>query len=274
MLFSTKRHSGNNYGLQLDFDDKHIGLTKEVLDCLKGSTTDVPDPNRKWNPFWDIAVPAEDNIELHNRFRDYLVPKNFLLNEVSATELGNIEISVLEWLPIACKRISFDNAYGRYSKNSIFAFQLPLLIKEMATIVERQHKSEEDLFSFSTLAKLHKTDSLAGEIEIAREFKKSDDGFRLLIAHEVMHAINNLQWIYPAMINYEGFLNNIVGGSDFDQEHDVLLSLPDELLDSPIERTHLILLESMFGKIVYTWSKGYSKFVLTLSDKEKTSKQA
>jgi len=36
------------------------------------------------------------------------------IQKLSPSDLGMIQIPILEWLPVVCKSVSFDNAYGRY----------------------------------------------------------------------------------------------------------------------------------------------------------------
>jgi len=75
MILLEKEVNGETFKTDFDFDDKHIGLARDVLKCIKGKTVDVPDPSKKGTM---------------------------------------IQIHKLEWLPIVCKHVSFDNTYGHY----------------------------------------------------------------------------------------------------------------------------------------------------------------
>lgn len=266
MYILEKKANNKVYKMEVDFDDYYIEMVKEVLDCLKGKTISVPDPNKKWTPGWEPSENPDENEEIYNRFQCYLIPKNY--KKLSALDLGLIKIPILEWLPVTCKRILFDNTHGRYSKKTgglarVSIFTL-ILIQQASNKRNLKNKA-----NWNKIMDILEIDDLGGEITIAREFKKSNNSFRFLIAHELLHAINSLESVYPAMLNYKGFLENIYCEQGDALSSDFNISFMDEIIDGYDERLNLTTLKLYFGSSVNVWHNGYKEFVSTLDAEEK-----
>ncbi len=101
----------------------------------------------------------------------------------------------------------------------------------------------------------------AGEIIIARECKKSADAFRFVLAHELQHAINKLEMVYPAITDWKGFCLNVLNVNESLKDDFADYDLPDDALDRNPEKIEIRYLESHFGKSVRIWFRGFKKLI-------------
>jgi hypothetical protein len=157
MITLKKEVNGKTFKTEFDFDNKHIGLVRDVLKCLEGKTFHVPDPTSK--------------------------------------ERAMIQIPILDWLPIVCKNVSFDNTYGHYFKGCNLAFHVVNMWECRNTILDGFHCLSESQVDKNYIERIKKFANLDGshrKITIARELKKSDDAFRFVLAHEIQHAKKQL----------------------------------------------------------------------------------
>ncbi len=209
MVLLEKEVNGIALKTEFEFDDKHIELVKSVLNCLKGKTVGVPIGNEA--------------------------------NEV-------IPISILEWLPVVCRRIMFDGSGGSY----ITFFNPTIMAHAMRLLLRANKPIAVDMF--------------VGEIKVSRDVRNYNDAFCYVLVHEMQHAINALKYAYPALTNWKGFLFNIINvnellnAEDFDPTIDRLTELDKIQDEAPIEEG-LKPLEETFGSPIHTWFRGYSKFV-------------
>jgi len=133
------------------------------------------------------------------------------------------------------------------------------------TILDGFHCLSEYQVNKNYIERIKKFANLDGshrKITIARELKKSDDAFRFVLAHEIQHAINSLEMVYPALINWEGFIFNVLEieaseGIDDYQDSELL----EDILDNNTTKDELELLVHTFGNIINTWYKGYKQLV-------------
>jgi len=191
------------------FDDRHSKLVENILVSLKGKTVDVPTGDET--------------------------------NSV-------IPISILEWLPVVCSKVRFDNSGGSYItffNPTIMTFAMKLLL---------------------TANRLPPVDIFTGEIHLSRELRNHNDAFCFALTHELQHAINALKHAYPALTNWKGFLFNIIKidellkAEDLNHKIDRLTKLDRIQDESPIE-DELNILEGTFGSSIHIWFNAYSEFV-------------
>jgi hypothetical protein len=201
----------NNITLKtaFDFDNSHTKLVDVILACLEDKTVDVPTGDEA-----NSVVP----------------------------------ISILEWFPVVCSKVMFDNSGGSYTpffNPTIMTFAMKLLL---------------------TANRLPPVDVFIGEIQLSRELRNHNDAFCFALVHEIQHAINALKHAYPALTNWKGFLFNIIKidelfkADDINRKIDRLTKLDRVQDESPIDE-ELKNLEGTFGPPVHAWFKGYSKFL-------------
>ncbi len=254
-----KEVKGRTFKTDFDFDDKHIGLVRDVLKCLKGKTVNVPDPSKKWTPPWKIPKSKDPFKLLYTRLRYWTIPKDYKWDNLSLAKKGLIQIPILEWLPVVCRGVSFDDAYGRYfgNINPIFhAFQVIRPLRDIIPVISGGTLSEDE--AISELATKFTGDHF-GVIIIARELKQSDDAFRFALAHEIQHATNKLEVVYPALTNWKGFIFNILEIDESLLDDFTESKIMDDILDKSTTKDELELLENTFGQSILTWYKAYEK---------------
>ena len=209
MLLLEKKINNIVLTTEFYFDDRHSKLVENILVSLEGKTVDVPTGDET--------------------------------NSV-------IPISILEWFPVVCSKVIFDNSGGSYTtffNPTIMTFVMKLLL---------------------TANRLPPDDVFTGEIQLSRELKNHNDAFCFALIHEIQHAINALKHAYPALTNWKGFLFNIIKINELlkakDLKHTIdRLTKLDRIQDeSPIEE-ELKNLEGTFNSSVHMWFKGYSEFV-------------
>jgi hypothetical protein len=109
------------------------------------------------------------------------------------------------------------------------------------------------------------------EIEIDMRSASSQDAFCFLVAHEIAHAIGRLHFVVPAIMNWHGFLTNVIGATlgevclpddlprEFEARDDVL---DRRALDAQTsEREYL---EGYFGNQVSCWYDGFLRWARSL----------
>lgn len=258
MIVLKAKLKGIELRTEFDFDDKHTKLANDVLNRLKGKTVDVPDAKRKWKPPWLKTYKSGISFKntIYNRLRTWQSPDN---GEELIKDWGTIPIPILDWIPLVCKKVSFDRFYGVYhgSRNPILvAFEQEDKIEyaqQLAIELQSKNRLQTDLANYDRPSPAF----YAGEITIARECKKSADAFRFILAHELQHAINKLEMVYPAITDWKGFCNNVlqIDASLKDDFSDY--SLLDDTLDKNTKEVELSRLELYFGKSIRKWHKGF-----------------
>ena len=157
-------------------------------------------------------------------------------------------ISILEWFPVVCSKVRLDNSGGSYTtffNPTIMTLAMKLLL---------------------TASRLPPVDIFTGEIKLSRDVINHDDAFCYVLAHEMQHAVNALNFSYPALTNWKGFLLNVIKfeelikAEDFNPTIDRLMKL-DRVQDESTMEEELMNLEDTFGSPVHVWFKGYSEFV-------------
>ena len=209
MLLLEKKINNIVLTTEFYFDDRHSKLVENILVSLEGKTVDVPTGDET--------------------------------NSV-------IPISILEWLPVVCSKVRFDNSGGSYItffNPTIMTFAMKLLL---------------------TANRLPPVDIFTGEIHLSRELRNHNDAFCFALTHELQHAINALKHAYPALTNWKGFLFNIIKidellkAEDLNHKIDRLTKLDRIQDESPIE-DELNILEGTFGSSIHIWFNAYSEFV-------------
>ncbi|MGR3221246.1 MAG: hypothetical protein ACUZ8H_15735 [Candidatus Anammoxibacter sp.] len=213
MILLEKEVNGTTLKTEFYFDDRHIKLVKDVLECLEGKTVDVPTGNEE--------------------------------NDL-------ISISILDWLPVVCSKVRFDNSHGSY----ITIFNPAIMTLAMKLLL--------------TVNRLPPAVIFIGEIHLSREVMNYNDAFRFVLVHEMQHTINALKYAYPATTNWKGFLFNIAKVHELLEPKGVAESIEPTIerlaeLDRgqdevPIEE-ELKIYEKLFGASIHTWFRGYSKFL-------------
>ncbi len=274
MIPLKKEVNGKIFETDFVFDARHIELVEDVLECLKGKTVDVPDPDKKWTPPWKIPVSVDNRELKYNRLRCWDIPKGYQWHELASSERGMVQIPILEWLPIVCKKVSFDNTYGKYYSliaNPItYAFDMRENKDKVRRHIVLEKQDNEYLKSINLFANYHYSNMVAGEITLTRELRQNKDAFRVVLAHEINHAIDNLEIVYPSITNWKGFCDNILelDTHTTDDFSDVLFkkTMPDGVYRFDI-------LEGYFGDSARTWYKGHEKFVETMDSFESSDKR-
>ncbi len=160
---------------------------------------------------------------------------------------GVIPISILDWFPIVCSKVKFDTSGGSY----ITFFNPSIMALTLRALLE---------------LKLPSIDAFAGNITISRDVINCDDAFRYTLAHEMQHAINALNFAYPALTNWDGFLLNTIQikevrtSPDFNPTIDRLTKL-DRIQDEVSIEEELKTLEKTFDSPINTWYEGFKIFV-------------
>ncbi len=209
MLFLKKEVNSIALKTEFYFDDRHAKLVEDVLTCLKGKTVDVPTGDKT--------------------------------NSV-------IPISILEWFPVVCSKVMFDNSGGSY----ITFYNPTIMALTLRIAFHAKEGAPVDVFT--------------GKIQLSRDLRNCNDAFCFALIHEMQHAINALKFAYPALTNWVGFLFNIINVNELSESEDFnptidRLSKLDRVQDeSPIEK-ELKNLEDIFGSSIHVWFKGYSEFV-------------
>ncbi len=263
MIPLKKEVNGKIFETDFVFDDRHIELVEDVLECLKDKTVDVPDPDKKWTPPWKIPVSVDNRELKYNRLRCWDIPKGYQWHELASSERGMVQIPIHDWLPIVCKRVSFDSTNGRYfgEKNPLLqAFKATQPLHEAVELIPGGLLSVNEVYS-DILTRTRIEDGYAGDIIIARELKQSDGSFRFVLAHEIQHAINMLEIIYPALINWKGFIFNVLEIDELGLDDFTDSKIMDDALDRNTTKIEIETLEYTFGHPIHTWYKGYEKFV-------------
>ena len=265
MIVLKAKFKGVELKTEFDFDNKHTKLANDVLNHLKQKTVDVPDAKRKWNPPWLKTYKPGNSLNnaIYNRLRTWQSPED---GEKLIKNWGTISIPILDWIPLVCKKVSFDTTLGIYfcSRNPIVnAFEQKDKredAQQLAIELQSKKRLQTDLvINYDKPSPAF----YAGEITIARECKKSADAFRFVLAHELQHAINKLEMVYPAITDWEGFCSNVLNIEEFSMDDYANHNLSDVALDKNTEKIHIRHLELYYGKSIHTWFKGY---------KEKTAK--
>jgi hypothetical protein len=218
---------------------------REVLDCLRGKVIPVPDPAKEWPPPWDKDKIPKGNsgYEIYAWFRWWKIPRGWRMEQ---SHLAETEIPVLDWLPVVCGTVYLSEAlwpgcsspYGGYFDDSE-----PHPIKIAVKGLKRPM-----------------IDTLAGDILIISELEGYRDAFCFVLAHELLHRIHLLRQVYPALMNWDVFLRNVLGPHEFPSKFnrfDYFGKRYDMELDSANGDD---LLERTFGPKVRKWSEGLKKF--------------
>ncbi len=209
MIYLEKEVNSITLQTEFYFDDGHTKLVEDVLTCLKGKTVDVPTGDKA--------------------------------NSV-------IPISILEWFPVVCSNVGFDNSGGSYT-----TFYNPTIMALTLRIaLNAKEGTPVDVFT--------------GKIKLSRELRNYNDAFCFALIHEIQHAINALKHAYPALTNWKGFLFNIINVDELFKSEDLnstidRLSELDRVQDESHIEEELKNLEDTFGSSIHTWFKGYSEFV-------------
>ncbi len=274
MITLKKKVNGKTFKTDFVFDDRHIKLVEDVLECLKGKTFDVPDPSKKWEPPWKSPKLLNDAERVYHRLQIWEIPKGYQWQKLSLTELGLIQIPILEWLPIVCKKVFFDNTYGRYYSliaNPItYAFDMWENKDKVRRHIALKKQDNEYLKSINLFTDYHHSNMVAGEITLARELRQNKDAFRVVLAHEINHAIDNLEIVYPSITNWEGFCDNILELNTHTAD-DFSGFLFKKTMPDGVYRFDI--LEDYFGDSARTWYKGHEKFVETMDSFESSDKR-
>jgi hypothetical protein len=209
MIILKKEISGATLNTEFEFDDDHIKLVKDVLKCLEGKTTDV----------------------LNGEDENTLTP-----------------ISILDWFPIVCSSIHFDNSGSSY----ITFFNPTIMALTLRIALQTKEEPPVDVFT--------------GKIKLSKDLKNNNDAFCFALIHEMQHAINAMKYAYPALTNWEGFLFNIIKIEElyttegFNSTIDRLTVL-DRLQYGVSIEEELKILENTFGPAINTWREGYIKCI-------------
>jgi hypothetical protein len=94
----------------------------------------------------------------------------------------------------------------------------------------------------------------------------SEGVFCFVLSHEIAHAVNRLESVHPAVIDWKGFRENIIGNSS--TLDDFAFSLvSDDSLDSKIpvlyETERLSSLKRLFGNQINEWYTAWLDFKQT-----------
>ena len=113
MIVLKANINGVELKTEFDFDDKHAKLVEDVLMCIKRKKIKVPDTKRKWKPPWlkNYKLGKSLNKKIYNRLKTWQAPQN---GEKLIKDWGTISIPILDWIPLVCKKVSFNTLYGVY----------------------------------------------------------------------------------------------------------------------------------------------------------------
>ena len=216
MVLLKKEINGKTFKTKFEFDDEHIKLVKIVLECLEGKMIDV------------LKGDEENTLT---------------------------SISILDWFPIVCSGIQFNNSGGSY----ITFYNPTIMALTLRMALHAKEGPPVDVFT--------------GKIQLSRDLRNFNDAFCFTLIHKMQHAINALKYAYPAITNWVGFLFNIINinekfinvgelskSENFNPLIDRFTGLDRIQDEAPIEE-ELKILEETFGPPVNYWFREYSEFI-------------
>jgi hypothetical protein len=259
MIICEKEVNGKTFKMELEFDGKYTRLVNNVLECLDDKTIAVPNPNIKWSPPWKDSESIEDEELFINRLQTWPKPKDYPLEKLTPVALGLIEIPVLEWLPVTCQHVAFDTAFATYLTPSVhpipYAFDMKM---SMGNMHRHRDNLQEYIMSRTPFSGNSANEIYSGGIiTLNRELKQTEDAFRFVLAHELIHAIDKLEIVYPALTDWNGFCFNVLelDSNGIEDLKDTLIT--ERMIDS--KDYELDILEGYFGNIIYIWHGGYEE---------------
>lgn len=205
-----------NFELKICVDGPYERWTKDVIKGIENDSLMVFD-SKEINPFSDIG--------------DYEDVDKFI------EEKARVKIKISEYLPLACQCIRF--------------------IDEETDIELKKYKEEEPGIPACYWSNIKRTilfprykDSLGpsayiGEIiffdNLTRDFPRqkgeSEEPFKCVIAHELVHAFNKMIFIVPAFSNWDEFLKEALeNGSNVHRAMTVLRRLENNIDSRDNER--------------------------------------
>jgi len=259
MIRREKEVNGKTFKMELEFDGKYTRLVNDVLECLDDKTIAVPNPKTKWSPPWKDPESIEDEGLFINRLQTWPMPKDYPLEKLTPDELGLIEVPVLEWLPVTCQHVAFDTTFGTYLEPSINPIPFA---GDMVRSMGNMHRHRDNLQEYIMSRQPFSGNSAngiysGGIITLNRELKESEDAFRFVLAHELIHAIEKLEIVYPALTDWKDFCFNVLeldsrGIEDFSDT-----PATERMIDS--RRYELDILAGYYDSVIYTWHRGYTE---------------
>lgn len=272
MLKIKLKIKGEILETEFDFDKHVITWVKNVLKCLEGKKIAVPDPKRKLIlPLGSILYNGIDNyddtkyFEIYNRFKHWLIPIKYYRKLKTTENLGLTHISILKWLPLVCKRVYFENKSNikKYIGKIVYGYYDRF--NELPTPI---NKAFDEEFLNSKIPDNHIFSFPISEIVILDKLKKSENAFCFVLAHELYHAIDWLEVIYPANADWEGFKHNVLEINQFNKNdlRDIYFNkwCKKVILDQLVENqdySEIGLIEGIFGFIAHDWYDGFIEFI-------------
>jgi hypothetical protein len=216
---------------------------EEVLECLRGKTIEVPDPARRWSPPWTSGEVDLDECEIvFNRLREWAAPADWETREI---DWGVIEISLVESLPAVCRCVMLGNPETDNGVRLHGSYRIQ--VNPIRYAFDVGTKPGPGTF--------------AGEIILSSAFADNEDAFCYMLAHELQHAVNHLPSVYPALVDWEGYKDNVLQVNRVPIDDFAFAQVEDEVLNGNIEGSKQVeILEGMFGPRIHSWFRGYERF--------------
>ena len=254
--------------LLLVFPPEPLRWALAVLQLLEDKSVAVPDPAVAWEPPWQREVDKALHLDPEGglpadywaeeawmiRGREFRIPREWLKKSFDREEL---EVKVSDWLPAVCGYCSFvapdPERYG-------CCRWLPL------------GSLRGTVYAPTDLRCPWRWQSV---IEIDERAGSSEGAFCFVLAHEIAHAIGRMHYVVPAIMNWRGFLKNVLGVTpgqlvlpedlprEFEFRNDTLDSRVPGLGTSEIDH-----LENLFGTRARDWHSGFQRWAESLETAE------
>ena len=241
--------------LLLVFPPEPLDWALEVLGHLEGQTVAVPNPSVDWAPPWQNELTREpqpggeeelspdywSEEVLIIRGQEYMVPQKWCGQPF---DRGELEVKIGDWLPAVCGYCSFTKP-----RSGLFGSCQWAPLASLGCTV----------YAPTSLKCPWRWQSL---IEIDERARSSRSAFLLIFAHEVAHAIGRMHYVVPAIMDWDGFLKNVlhvspgevVNPEDLPREFEYRNSILDSSV--AMQTTETAYLERLFGTDVQQWYEG------------------